>query len=480
VIQDAQTDPRTKPIHELSRTRGSRSFMIVPLSSRGQVIGTIGMPAKDPAYIFKENEIELAETIAGQIAAAVDNARLYGKTEMALEVAERDLEIGREIQSGFFPDVLPDIPGWEISAHFQAARQVAGDFYDVFQIGDSNFTAFIIADVCDKGVGAALFMVLFRSLLRAFSEAEIDEQDVSTLLQEIVLNTNNFIAEYHGHSNMFATLFYGILDPNRGDLYYINGGHEPPIVMNKDGDVIRRLMPTGPAVGMFPDMKFEVAQIQLDEGDILLGFTDGATDAKNSNGDLFTEERLLGTILSRWTSIFSMVFELYTELRNHIGGQDQYDDITLISFRRKLSKDADYHAICRVAKLDYLGELRDFVEEAAVYSGLDSESVFTFKLVTEEMCANIIQYGFVGQETGFITMAFEKEEGKATLSIWDDGKYFSPDQVDTPDIEANWESRQIGGLGIYLVKELMDNVTYNRDENNNNVLVLEKLLSPNE
>jgi anti-sigma regulatory factor (Ser/Thr protein kinase) len=173
-----------------------------------------------------------------------------------------------------------------------------------------------------------------------------------------------------------------------------------------------------------------------------------------------------------------MVFELYTELRNHIGGQDQYDDITLISFRRKLNKDADYHAIGRVAKLDYLGELRDFVEAAAVNCGLDSESVFTFKLVTEEMCTNIIQYGFVGQEPGFITMAFEKEEGKATLSIWDDGIYFSPDQVDTPDIGANWESRQIGGLGIYLVKELVDNVTYNSDENNNNVLVLEKFLSP--
>jgi len=452
--------------------------MIVPLLARGTAIGTIGMPAKDPAHVFSENEVELAETIASQIAAAIDNVRLFGLTEMALGVAERDLEIGREIQSGFFPDVMPEIPGWEISVHFQAARQVAGDFYDTFQFRESKLTAFIIADVCDKGVGAALFMVLFRSLLRAFSETKIDEQNVSVRLMEILLNTNNFIAEYHGQSNMFATLFFGILDPDQGNLYYINGGHEPPILMNKDGKVIQRLMPTGPAVGLFPDMDFEVEQIQLEQGDILVGYTDGATDAKNSNGDLFSEERLLEIIQVPWTSIFSMVFELYTTLRNHMGEQDQFDDITLISFRRKQNMDADYHAICREAQLDYFEELRDFVEAAATNGGLDAEMVFAFKLAAEEICTNIIQYGFEGQEPGYIAIAFEKGKENAILSIWDDGIYFSPDQVEIPDINADWEARQIGGLGIYLVNELMDNVSYNIDENNNNVLILEKKFTP--
>ena len=158
VIQDAQSDPRTSSIADISKSRGTRSIMIVPLLARGEAIGTIGMPAKKPEYKFTDDEIELAETIASQIAAAIDNANLHAKTELALDVAERDLEIGRQIQSGFFPERLPEIPGWEIAAHFHAARQVAGDFYDAFQFRNSKFSAVIIADVCDKGVGAALFM----------------------------------------------------------------------------------------------------------------------------------------------------------------------------------------------------------------------------------------------------------------------------------------------------------------------------------
>ncbi len=306
VIQDAQNDPRTSSVADISRSRGTRSIMIVPLLARGEAIGTIGMPAKNPNHVFTQNEIQLAETIASQIAAAVDNAQLHARTESALGVAERDLEIGRQIQSGFFPEKLPDVPGWEVAAHFQPARQVAGDFYDAFKIKDSDLIAFIIADVCDKGVGAALFMVLFRSLLRAFSEMRITKQDVHERLLNIILNTNNFIATYHSKSNMFATLFFGVLDPTTGTLYYVNGGHEPPIILDADGSVIRRLMPTGPAVGMFPDMEFRVEHVNFNEGEMLVGFTDGTTDARDPFGEKFSEERLLKSIGKPWSSNFSM------------------------------------------------------------------------------------------------------------------------------------------------------------------------------
>jgi len=474
VIQDAQNDPRMSSLADISKRRGTKSIMIVPLLTRGEAVGTIGMPAENPEHIFTESEIELAETIASQIAAAIDNARLYAQTERALDIAERDLEIGRQIQSGFFPEKLPEIPGWEVAAHFHAARQVAGDFYDSFQFRNSNLTAFIIADVCDKGVGAALFMVLFRSLLRAFSERQVDCDNVLDQLHTIVMHTNNFIAEYHGRSNMFATLFFGILDPENGVLYYINGGHEPPVVMDKDGTVIHRLMPTGPAVGMFPDLEFRVEQIQMDKGNLLVGFTDGATDAKNNAGNLFSEERLLKCIAVPWTSIYSMFFELNAELHKHIGNQKQFDDITLISFRRKLVAEKDQHAICRVARLDALGELRDFAEGAANYSGLSHDDVFAFKLAAEELCANIIQYGYAGTEPGLISIFFDVDEQVARLTIRDDGKYFSPEQAKSPNLETDWEEKEIGGLGIYLVKELMDKVSYERIEEKINQFVLEK------
>jgi phosphoserine phosphatase RsbU/P len=473
VIQDAQNDPRTSSVADVSRTRGTKSIMIVPLLTRGEAIGTIGMPARDPDHVFTSYEISLAETIASQIAAVIDNAKLHTETETALNIAERDLEIGRQIQSGFFPEKLPEIPGWEIAAHFHAARQVAGDFYDVFQFKNSKFTAFVIADVCDKGVGAALFMVLFRSLLRAYSGATVDRDIVRERLLEIVNNTNDFIAVYHGKSNMFATLFFGILDPDTGDLYYVNGGHEPPVILNEEGVEVQRLMPTGPAVGLFPEMEFRVASVRLDEGDFLVGFTDGTTDAKNAAGEQFTEQRLLKTIASPWTSIFSMIFELNTEIQRHIGEQSQFDDITLISFRRKPIAQV-HHAVCRPAKMKVLGELRDFVESAARYAGLAHDDVFSFKIAVDELCANIIGYGFEKDEPGLISLEFGIDDDRARLIIRDNGKFFSPDQAQRPDIEADWDERQIGGLGIYLVKELMDEVTYNRVEENVNQFVLEK------
>jgi len=473
-IQNAQNDPRTSSIADISKTRGTRSIMIVPLLARGEAIGTIGMPAKDPGHVFSKAEIELAETIASQIATAVDNAQLHSKTETALDAAERDLEIGRQIQSGFFPEALPQIPGWEIATHFHAARQVAGDFYDVFQIKNSNLIAFVIADVCDKGVGAALFMVLFRSLLRAFSEIKIDADNVKEQILNIIINTSNFIANYHGRSNMFATMFFGILDPDSGVMYYVNGGHEPPIILDKKGKVVQRLMPTGPAVGLFPNMGFQVDQILLNEGDFFFGFTDGTTDAKDFSGGRFTEERMTKAIAVPWTSIFSMIFELNVELQKHIGEQPQFDDITLLSFRRKASSDAGHHAICRVACMDALKELRDFTVSAANHSGLKRDDVFAFKLAADEICTNIIQYGFEGREPGLLSLSFDVKDDVARLIVRDNGKHFPPEQAQSPNLEAGWEERQVGGLGIFFVKESMDHVTYNQTDEGVNQFILEK------
>jgi len=224
-------------------------------------------------------------------------------------------------------------------------------------------------------------------------------------------------------------------------------------------------------------MGFRVAQVQLNEGDSLFGFTDGTTDAKNASGVSFSEGRLLKSIAVPWTSIFSMIFELNVELQKHIGEQSQFDDITMISFRRKSSVDTGRHAICRPARMDVLDELRDFVESAANFSGLTREAIFAFKLSADEICTNIIQYGYEGGEPGLLSLSFEVDADKARLVIRDNGKYFPPEQAKIPDLEAEWGIREIGGLGIYFVKELMDNVTYNRVAESVNQFVLEKKLN---
>ncbi len=343
VVPDVQHNPLTRSIHEIARKRGTECLMIVPLLSRGEVIGTIGLPTADKSKVFTTEDVALAQTIASQTASAIENARLYEKTEKAREKMEQDLEIGRKIQTEFFPESLPVIPGWEIAAHFQPARQVSGDFYDLFPMCNNQSLGLVIADVCDHGVGSALFMVLFRSLIRAYAEpsfraCEINGVPDSRIIQEALGNTirltNKYIADTHEKSGMFATLFFGVLHPGTGVLSYINGGHEAPLILGDRG-IEAALKPTGPAVGLDADHSFVIEQTRIEPGRTLFLYTDGTTDAQNREGEYFTKKRLMDLIKQPFDSPDALVQNIATKLRGHVGGSDLYDDVTLMAIGRK-------------------------------------------------------------------------------------------------------------------------------------------------
>ena len=313
---------------------------------------------------------ELGEVIGAfrkmyrQISAAINERK---QAEEALQVSfeqveaysqklNNELEKGRHMQINFLPDQLLQLPGWETAAYFKPARQVAGDFYDVFQLPGGSI-GFVIADVCDKGVGAALFMALFRSLIRIFSgqtsldglpltcsDALLDDMNGYannpsvdpthiTALKAINL-TNDYIALNHGDLAMFATLFFGILDPESGSLSYINGGHEPIFIIGPGGGIKERLATTGPAVGVEPKINFEIQQSRLDPGDILLGYTDGVIEASASDGGFFTMDRLEAILEAPASSAADLLDRIANGLQDHIGEADQYDDVTLLSIRR--------------------------------------------------------------------------------------------------------------------------------------------------
>ena len=280
----------------------------------------------------------------------------FQQVEAYSQVLNNELENGRRMQINFLPNNLLQMPGWETAAFFKPARQVAGDFYDIFQLPGGSI-GFVVADVCDKGVGAALFMALFRSLIRVFSgqtsqngsplscsETLRDEParlaDSSfldpthiTALQAVKL-TNNYIALNHGDLSMFATLVFGILDPDSGSLSYINGGHEPLFIVGPDGGVKDRLSYTGPAVGIEPEIDFRIRQTHMDSGDILLGYTDGVTEAVASDGAFFTMDRLVSILEIPAATATELLDRIAGSLQEHVGGADQFDDITLLAIRR--------------------------------------------------------------------------------------------------------------------------------------------------
>jgi len=337
VVPDAQTNPITRSMHEVLRQRGTSCLMVVPLLARGEVIGTIGIPSNSQE-VFSQDDVRLSQTIAGQVASVIDNARLHQSVKLARDVAERELEIGRQIQTSFFPESIPDINGWELAVYFQSARQVAGDFYDVFALEGGKKIGLVLADVCDKGVGAALFMVLFRSLLRAhliqgFEQSQDANVAPSRVLISAVNKTNNYIAINHARASMFATVFAAVLERDNSELWYINCGHDSPVLIRKSGEM-ERLTPGSAAIGMFADLEFKCSRITMERGDSVVAFTDGVTDARSMEGEPFGEARLMG-VLAGSRSLQEWFGDLKNAISTHISDADQYDDITCIGFERQ-------------------------------------------------------------------------------------------------------------------------------------------------
>ena len=281
------------------------------------------------------------------IAISVERAILFAETVRAKKLAERELEIGREIQAGFFPKTLPAPDGWELVTYFRAARHVAGDFYDAFSIGEKKHIGFVVADVCDKGVGAALFMALFRNLIRVLSGStnnnnhlgnSLSHRDPAKTLKNTIHSVNNYISTTHETDGMFSTIFFGILNPESGVLLYINGGHEPPLIIGAGG-IKASLCPTGPAVGLYTDAPFDVREIQLEAEDVLLAYTDGVVDAQNQAGESFTKKRLEKVVTESYLTAKDLIDNISVQIKAHNIGQEQFDDITILAIRRKTSSD---------------------------------------------------------------------------------------------------------------------------------------------
>jgi serine phosphatase RsbU (regulator of sigma subunit) len=315
VLSEMMSDPALKYIPVI---------MISAVTEMDSVVKCIGLGATD--YLPKPFNPVL---LKARVGATLEKKRLRDKERLWAKSLERELEIGREIQKSFLPEELPQVAGWEIAALFRPARQVAGDFYDAFSLPSSGRIGLVVADVCDKGVGAALFMALFRSLLRATATGAASGPEAGTELLRTVRLTNDYIARTHGRSNMFATLFFGVLDPATGSLLYVNGGHEAPIHFGPGG-AKSRLDPTGPAVGMMPDMPFEVRETRLEAGEGLLAFTDGVTDARGASG-LYGEGRLVALLGQPVASAAALLDAIEAGVLAHAAGSEQADDITLLA-----------------------------------------------------------------------------------------------------------------------------------------------------
>jgi sigma-B regulation protein RsbU (phosphoserine phosphatase) len=359
LIADTRNDDRWVNLPNQPYDVGSA--LAVPVLRGDNLMGIITLLHDKPNH-FDQETADLMLLTAGQIASALENARLYSKLDesyRSLEQAKQEIETysralqaemekGRKIQLDFLPTRVPELPGWEIAFYFHPAREVSGDFYDAFLL-PGDLVGLVIADVCDKGIGSALFMALFRSLIRVFS-GQITLQGVSVpgsdnqdpnatgnpLFQALhaVSLTNDYIAHEHGEEGLFATLFFGVLDPQSGNLAYVNGGHEPLIIFNRSG-IKQRLTATGPAVGMMTDMEYRVEQVQMEPDDFLIGYTDGVTEALSPEKLWYSKQRFLARLEKPAPTVSQQIERIKEDIFDHIGDAPQFDDITMIALHRK-------------------------------------------------------------------------------------------------------------------------------------------------
>ena len=241
----------------------------------------------------------------------------------------------------------------QLEAVLQPAREVSGDFYDAFLLPPSGSIVLVVGDVCDKGVGAALFMALFRSLIRASADPvgggaiqmiggrrtlvrqSLENATPADLLTRVAGFTNDYIARLHGRTNMFATVFLGALDPMSGRFDYVNAGHEPALVVAPDGTT-RELRPTGPALGLMPDAALSAGEEMLERGHSLFAFTDGLVEARGAAGEAFGAERLRDALRANNSSATNLVRGVMEALNAFTGRAEPHDDVTLLAATRTI------------------------------------------------------------------------------------------------------------------------------------------------
>jgi serine phosphatase RsbU (regulator of sigma subunit) len=325
---DAQIDPRFS-MRQSVRLLGLRSILCVPLKIKDQVLGTVYVDNRIQAGIFTQADLDLLSAIAYSAAIAIENARLY---QLAVEKGrlERELQVARDVQVSLLPREIPQFPGWEFVARWLPARQVAGDYYDFIPCKDGRL-GIVVADVSDKGMPAALFMTLTRSIIRASVDLPIPPV-------EGISRANRLICE-DSTSGMFVTLFYALLDPVNNQITYVNAGHNPPLFFQtgkRPGQgALSRLDRTGMAMGVEPDTPYEQKTLALNPGDFMLVYTDGITDALNQQGQDFGMENLEGSVLAeREHPAEQMAQALENELQTFIGPAPLFDDSTFVIVRR--------------------------------------------------------------------------------------------------------------------------------------------------
>ena len=394
------------------------------------------------------------------------------QTTAGKERLQSELEIAHDIQMGMIPTVFPERDDLELFATMTPAKEVGGDLYDFIIEGDELF--FIIGDVAGKGIPASLYMTVTRTLFRNMAGNYQSAANIVREMNHAIASTND--------SMVFVTIFVGVLDLRTHYLTYCNAAHNAPVLMSNDGKCRLLEVEANLPIGLVDHYQYEEQQIAFPEDTALLLYTDGLTEAMyiaaDGNRKLFGEERVLHDLEKNSQA---SAIEIIDFLKQHVtvfaDGTEQSDDLTLLFLRHGTAARDISSAPRRIIMKNEMTEvsrMRGFFFSVCRENGIDDDEAKMLNLAIEEWVANVINYAYPKGTRGHVELTAKVNDGLMTLVIKDHGILFDPTQHADVDVKADLEDRPIGGLGIYLMKTIMDSMSYERSVDGYNILTLTK------
>ncbi len=380
---------------------------------------------------------------------------------------DKELEYAKQIQLSALPTNFPENEQFEIYAQMIAAKEVGGDFYDFYKLNDTT-VAFLAADVSGKGIPAAMFMMTAKTIIKDLAESGMAVNDIFTKANEKLCENNE--------SGMFVTAWMGILDLKTGNLKFANAGHNPPVLKRANGAFEYLKTRAGFVLAGMEGVRYRIGELTLSAGDRLFLYTDGVPEATNTENKLYGEDRLLDFMNQSATmEAVKLLPALKANIDEFVGAAPQFDDITMLMFDYK-PKEGETHMTKQTfpAKVDVLSDVLGFVECVLERYECPMKIQTAICVAIEEIFVNVARYAY-GDGEGDMTLGigFDKESRTLTFRMTDKGVPFDPLKKPDPDITLSAEEREIGGLGIFITKKTMDQVTY-AYENEENILTMIK------
>jgi serine phosphatase RsbU (regulator of sigma subunit)/anti-sigma regulatory factor (Ser/Thr protein kinase) len=456
--------------------------LVVPLVTQGELIGLLNLGPRLSEQEYSADDRKLLENLAGQAAPALRVAQLVREQEAEIRRRERyeqELQVAQLIQQNFLPRELPQHAGWSLDAFYRPAREVGGDFYDVFDLPDGRL-AIVVGDVTDKGVPAALVMASTRSVLRASAQR----------LQQpgLVLERVNDQLAGDMPPNMFVTCLYGVLEPDDGRFVFANAGHNLPAVQGRDG--AREVKATGMPLGLIPGMSYDEAEFVLQPGESALLYSDAIPEAHDRAGDMFGFPRVL-EVVGAAAPTARMIDRVLDELHRFTGPDwVQEDDVTLVTLRRTGTlhpapgagtappvdattlaegRASDGRVLADFSVPSRPGSEREVagrVVDAVAELDLPAARRDALETAVAEATMNAIEHGNLNDATLHVEVRVFVAEHALVVRVTDQGLGGGvPDDVETPDIEAKLRGEQSPrGWGLFLMRSMVDDLRVHADD----------------